>query len=74
MCIYRKYLLSFYNLDSLFKGFSLTKERLLRTSLQCVVYKGETPDARPQLEDCIIGPKDKWLHKRVIALFYCLNC
>ena len=54
------------NLYLIFQGFSLTNERLLRTSLQCVVYKGEAPDARPQLEDCIIGPRDKWLHKRVI--------
>ena len=50
---------------TLFQGFSLTEEKLLRTSLQCVVVKGSQPGVRPLLEDCIIGPRDTWVHKRV---------
>ncbi|XP_048733058.2 polypeptide N-acetylgalactosaminyltransferase 1-like [Ostrea edulis] len=44
------------------QGFSLTKDHFLRTSLQCVVLKEDREGARPMLEDCIIGPKDKWTH------------
>ncbi|XP_070176382.1 polypeptide N-acetylgalactosaminyltransferase 13-like isoform X2 [Littorina saxatilis] len=46
------------------QGFTLTKEGLLRSSLQCLVVKEDSPGARVQLEDCIIGPKDKWTHPR----------
>ncbi|XP_061164827.1 polypeptide N-acetylgalactosaminyltransferase 13-like [Saccostrea echinata] len=44
------------------QGFSLTNDNLLRTSLQCVVLKENQEGARPMLEDCIIGPRDKWTH------------
>lgn len=47
------------------QGFSLTKDHFLRTSLQCVVLKEDREGARPMLEDCIIGPKDKWTHIKV---------
>ncbi|KAL4228077.1 hypothetical protein ACF0H5_013512 [Mactra antiquata] len=46
------------------QGFSLTKDKLLRTSLQCVVIKSMTAGARPKLEDCIIGPRDTWTHRQ----------
>lgn len=44
------------------QGFSLTNDNLLRTSLQCVVLKENKEGSRPMLEDCIIGPRDKWTH------------
>ena len=47
------------------QGFSWTKSKRLRTTLQCVVVKGETEGVRPQLEGCIIGTNDTWVHKRV---------
>ena len=47
------------------QGFTLTTEGLLRSSLQCLVVKEDRPGARVQLEDCIIGPKDKWTHPKV---------
>ncbi|KAK6179901.1 hypothetical protein SNE40_012152 [Patella caerulea] len=40
------------------QGFTLTKDNLFKTTLQCVVAKV----TQPMLEDCIIGPKDKWSH------------
>lgn len=46
------------------QGFSWTKEKLLRTSLQCVVVKEIGEGVRPVLEDCIIGPRDTWEHKK----------
>ncbi|XP_060581406.1 polypeptide N-acetylgalactosaminyltransferase 13-like [Ruditapes philippinarum] len=46
------------------QGFSLTKDKLLRTSLQCVVLKEQFDGARPKLEDCIIGPRDTWIHQQ----------
>ena len=48
-----------------FQGFSWTKSKRLRTSLQCVVVKGDNEGVRPQLEDCIIGTNDTWVHKQV---------
>ncbi|XP_041375854.1 inactive polypeptide N-acetylgalactosaminyltransferase-like protein 5 [Gigantopelta aegis] len=42
------------------QGFSWTTDRTLRTSLQCVVVK--VHQLRPQLQDCIIGPRDRWIH------------
>ena len=30
-----------------------------------MVVKGETEGVRPQLEGCIIGTNDTWVHKRV---------
>lgn len=47
------------------QGFSMTNDKLLRTSLQCVVVKDMVDGARPKLEDCIIGPRDTWIHQRV---------
>ena len=47
------------------QGFTLTNEGLLRSSLQCLVVKEDRPGARVHLEDCIIGPKDKWTHPKV---------
>ena len=47
------------------KGFSLTNQGLLRSSLQCLVVKEQMMGARVQLEDCIIGPRDRWTHPRV---------
>ncbi|XP_076442850.1 polypeptide N-acetylgalactosaminyltransferase 13-like [Babylonia areolata] len=44
------------------QGFSLTKSGLLRTTLQCVVVKNKHAGQRPQLEDCITGPRDQWVH------------
>nr|KAG5702866.1 hypothetical protein BaRGS_019085 [Batillaria attramentaria] len=58
-------LLSFqchYHLDT--QGFALTKEGLLRTTLQCVVVKEQYIGGRPKIEDCIIGPRDKWTHTK----------
>ncbi|XP_076465312.1 polypeptide N-acetylgalactosaminyltransferase 13-like isoform X2 [Babylonia areolata] len=46
------------------QGFSLTREGLLRSSLQCLVVKEDVAGARVQLEDCIIGPQDKWAHPK----------
>lgn len=46
------------------QGFALTKAGLFKSSLQCLVVKGDTDRARVQLEDCIIGPADKWTHPR----------
>ncbi|VDI28998.1 polypeptide N-acetylgalactosaminyltransferase [Mytilus galloprovincialis] len=46
------------------QGFSWTKEKLLRTSLQCVVVKDMQEGTRPILEDCIIGPRDQWDHTK----------
>ena len=56
------------NAFNILQGFSWTVSKLLRTSLQCVVVRGEAEGTRPQLEDCIIGGKDKWVHKRVSGL------
>ena len=59
-------LLQFFNIYYfLTQGFSWTKEKLLRTSLQCVVVKEIGEGVRPVLEDCIIGPRDTWEHKKV---------
>lgn len=46
------------------QGFSWTREKLLRTSLQCVVLKEFFEGAKPKLEDCIIGPRDTWMHEK----------
>lgn len=46
------------------QGFSMTNEKFLRTSLQCVVVKENFEGARPKLEDCIIGPRDTWTHQQ----------
>lgn len=46
------------------QGFSMTTDKLLRTSLQCVVVKEMMEGARPKLEDCLIGPRDTWVHKQ----------
>ncbi|XP_063447802.1 polypeptide N-acetylgalactosaminyltransferase 1-like [Mytilus trossulus] len=51
-----------YKLET--QGFSWTKEKLLRTTLQCVVVKDMHEGTRPVLEGCIIGPRDKWDHKK----------
>ena len=51
--------------SQILQGFSWTKSKRLRTSLQCVVVKGNTEGVRPQLEDCIIGTNDTWVHKQV---------
>lgn len=45
------------------QGFSLTNKGLLQTTLQCVVVK-HIVNGRPQLEDCIIGPRDQWKHTK----------
>lgn len=45
------------------QGFSLTNEMLLRASLQCVVVKENAEDTKPELEDCITGSRDTWVHK-----------
>ncbi|PVD20292.1 hypothetical protein C0Q70_20789 [Pomacea canaliculata] len=50
------------------QGFSLTRDGLLRTTLQCVVVKDRVDGGRPKLEDCIIGPRDKWTHSKVQTL------
>lgn len=46
------------------QGFSWRQDKLLQTSLQCVVLKQMFDGVRPMLEDCIIGPRDTWLHEK----------
>ncbi|CAG5126565.1 unnamed protein product, partial [Candidula unifasciata] len=42
------------------QAFSLTTDKLLRTSLQCVVVPDPKEGAAVKLQDCIIGTRDKW--------------
>ncbi|XP_041375866.1 inactive polypeptide N-acetylgalactosaminyltransferase-like protein 5 [Gigantopelta aegis] len=44
------------------QGFSWITDRTLRTSLHCVVLKSYRLKERPQIQGCLAGSRDVWIH------------
>ena len=52
------------------KGFTLTKENRLRSSLQCVVVPSAMEGAAVKLDGCIEGQKDTWDYDKTVRAIH----